>query len=168
MWLASASLENPGGREPQAGMFFERGTDSEDQVSTQRAERGNKHLSTQKAKIFHVLQLVLSSTITTCLHTPPLLCSGNCSAVLPHVASWVNLPSAEGTPTLLQVLVLTWDLLSRLLPRLVGAAPALCHERLRTTAEDKKPCSSRQSNTYQGTDMKLPREENLSLIVSSC
>lgn len=47
---------------------------------------------------------------------------------------------AKGTPTLLQLSTqtLTWDLLPRLLPRLVGTAPTLRHERLRTAAETKR------------------------------
>lgn len=47
---------------------------------------------------------------------------------------------AKGTPTLLQTSTqtLTWDLLPRLLPRLVGTAPTLRHERLRTAAETKR------------------------------
>lgn len=88
---------------------------------------------------------MLSSNTTARPHTPALLRNVLCCF---HTSALTGEPvfcrheaaTAKRTTTLLQprAQTLTWDLLPRLLPRLVGAAPTLRHERLRTAAEDRK------------------------------
>lgn len=120
---------------------------------TKRAETGSRHLSTQKSiTVFNGHQLILSWNTIACLHTSLLLrklfCCFHTSGLMGEAVFCRHKAAiAKGTSAALlqpRPWTLTWDLLSRLLPRLVGTAPTLRHERLRTTAGDKKACWSRQ------------------------